>query len=62
MADSVVVVDNGTGFIKAGFAADNLPRFHFPSIVGRPMLRAEEDVIGDVEIKVRVNHTCVDGL
>ncbi len=40
-------------FVKAGFAADNLPRFVFPSIVGRPMLRAEEDIIGDIELKVR---------
>jgi actin-related protein 2 len=46
-ASEVVVVDNGTGFLKAGFAADNLPRFSFPSIVGRPVLRAEEDVLGD---------------
>lgn len=48
---SVVVVDNGTGFLKAGFAGDNLPRFSFPSIVGRPVLRAEEEAIGDIEIK-----------
>lgn len=45
---NVVIIDNGTGYLKAGFAADNLPRFSFPSIVGRPTLRAEED-IGDVE-------------
>ena len=43
----VCVVDNGTGYLKAGFAADNLPRYTFPSIVGRPVLRAEEDIIGD---------------
>ncbi len=49
----VVVVDNGTGFLKAGYAADNVPRDTFPSIVGRPMLRAEEDAIGDVMLKVR---------
>ena len=39
-------------FVKAGYAADNLPRFIFPSIVGRPVLRAEEEAIGDVELKV----------
>ena len=42
-------------FVKAGFAADNLPRYIFPSIVGRPVLRAEEEAIGDVELKVRGN-------
>jgi len=50
-AKGVVVVDNGTGFVKAGFAADNLPRYMFPSIVGRPVLRAEEEAIGDVDLK-----------
>ena len=43
----VLVVDNGTGFLKAGFAADNLPSFSFPSIVGRPVLRAEEEALAD---------------
>eukprot|EP01098_Paradermamoeba_levis_P017047 TRINITY_DN9558_c0_g1_i1.p1 TRINITY_DN9558_c0_g1~~TRINITY_DN9558_c0_g1_i1.p1 ORF type:complete len:377 (-),score=88.76 TRINITY_DN9558_c0_g1_i1:71-1177(-) len=31
-----VVIDNGSGFIKAGFAGDGVPRTVFPSIVGRP--------------------------
>lgn len=46
-----IVLDNGTGFVKAGYAGDNIPRHVFPSMVGRPTLRAEEDVIGDVELK-----------
>ena len=45
-ASEVVVVDNGTGFLKAGFAADNLPPFSFPTIVGRPWLPAQGDVPG----------------
>ncbi|XP_073526467.1 uncharacterized protein [Phyllobates terribilis] len=31
-----LVVDNGTGMVKAGFAGDDAPRAVFPSIVGRP--------------------------
>ena len=31
-----IVVDNGSGFIKAGFSGDDLPRVVLPSIVGRP--------------------------
>ena len=31
-----LVVDNGSGMIKAGFAGDDDPRVVFPSIVGRP--------------------------
>ncbi|KAG5453387.1 hypothetical protein CRM22_009788 [Opisthorchis felineus] len=39
MADEEVqalVVDNGSGMCKAGFAGDDAPRAVFPSIVGRP--------------------------
>ena len=31
-----VVIDNGSGMIKAGFAGDDAPRAVFPSIIGRP--------------------------
>ncbi|KAF2609194.1 hypothetical protein F2Q68_00044450 [Brassica cretica] len=31
-----LVVDNGTGMVKAGFAGDDAPRAVFPSIIGRP--------------------------
>ncbi|KAJ3450951.1 actin [Anaeramoeba flamelloides] len=31
-----VVIDNGSGMCKAGFAGDEAPRAVFPSIVGRP--------------------------
>ncbi|KAK4687918.1 actin-related protein 2, partial [Tremellales sp. Uapishka_1] len=37
-----LVVDNGTGFVKCGWAGSNFPEHVFPSIVGRPILRAEE--------------------
>jgi actin beta/gamma 1 len=33
---AAVVLDNGSGMIKAGFAGDDAPRAVFPSIVGRP--------------------------
>jgi len=37
-----LVVDNGTGFVKIGYAGSNFPEHVFPSVVGRPILRAEE--------------------
>ena len=44
MSDAInydsVVSDNGSGYVKIGFGGDNFPRFVIPSIVGRPMLRA----------------------
>ena len=31
-----IVLDNGSGTIRAGFAGDDVPKCHFPSFVGRP--------------------------
>ena len=33
---SHVIIDNGTGFIKAGFSGEEGPRSVFPSLIGRP--------------------------
>ena len=33
---AAIVLDNGTGMIKAGFAGDDAPSAVFPSLVGRP--------------------------
>ena len=45
-----VICDNGTGFLKMGYAGDNFPRYTIPSIVGRPMLRSNQSVDG-IELK-----------
>ncbi|XP_078610530.1 actin, adductor muscle-like [Branchiostoma floridae x Branchiostoma japonicum] len=37
---SPVVVDNGSGMCKAGFAGDDAPRAVFPSVIGRPRHQA----------------------
>lgn len=47
---STIVCDNGTGFVKCGFAGSNFPTSIFPSMVGRPIMRFEEKV-ENVEIK-----------
>jgi len=53
-----VVCDNGTGFVKTGFAGDNFPQFVFPSMIGRPLMRFEEE-FKDVELKdVMVGDEC----
>ena len=33
---AALVIDNGSGMCKAGFAGDDAPRVALPSIVGRP--------------------------
>ncbi len=38
--ESAIVIDNGSGLVKAGMAGEDHPRSVFASIVGRPMYRA----------------------
>jgi actin-related protein 2 len=49
-SNRVVVCDNGTGFVKCGFAGANFPTSIFPSMVGRPIFRSEE-LVENIEIK-----------
>jgi len=51
---AALVVDNGSGMCKAGFAGDDAPRCVFPSIVGRPKhqgvmvgMGAKDSFVGD---------------
>ena len=63
MADEVaaLVVDNGSGMCKAGFAGDDAPRAVFPSIVGRPKMPGimvgmdQKGYVGDAEQARRVH-------
>eukprot|EP00270_Netrium_digitus_P014815 TRINITY_DN5110_c0_g1_i1.p1 TRINITY_DN5110_c0_g1~~TRINITY_DN5110_c0_g1_i1.p1 ORF type:complete len:396 (+),score=106.60 TRINITY_DN5110_c0_g1_i1:60-1247(+) len=50
----VVVCDNGSGFLKCGFAGDNFPAAVIPCIVGRPVLRYNESA-GDGETASEVD-------
>jgi actin-related protein len=45
---AAIVIDNGSGVIKAGLSGENMPSVKFPSIVGRP--RSDKQMIG-VETK-----------
>lgn len=48
--NTVIVSDNGTGFVKCGYAGSNFPEFIFPSLVGRPVVRAQTEFHG-IELK-----------
>jgi len=58
MSKPPIVCDNGTGFVKCGFAGDNFPAHIFPSIVGRPVLRAEEKIQDLVLKDIMVGDEC----
>ena len=56
MVDSNIhcVIDNGSGFIKAGFSGESAPRFYFPTIVGHTKVEGvyvsdekKESIIGN---------------
>ncbi len=44
-----LVIDNGSGMCKAGFAGDEAPRAVFPSIIGRPKQRSVMVGMGNKE-------------
>jgi len=55
-----IVIDNGSGVIKAGFSGDNTPTVKFPSIVGVPRngqqmigVEAKSEYIGEEAQKMR---------
>jgi len=51
MSSAPIVCDNGTGFVKCGFAGTNFPAAIFPSMVGRPIMRFETNTVEDIEVK-----------
>jgi len=60
MSEQNIVIDNGSGVIKAGFAGENQPSVKFPSIVGRPRtsqqmigVESKSEYIGDEAQKMR---------
>ena len=44
-----VVIDNGSGMVKAGFAGEEVPRCVFPAIVGRPKYKSAMDGVTQKE-------------
>lgn len=47
---AALVVDNGSGMCKAGFAGDDAPRAVFPSIVGRPRYQVRAIIISSIRV------------
>nr|QGN00917.1 Arp2D [Drosophila obscura] len=74
----IVVCDNGTGSVKCGLAGTNYPAHIFPSMVGRPIIRAmntaidvaglqlDDVMVGDEALQLRslleVSHPMENGV
>ena len=50
--NAAIVMDNGSGMIKAGFAGDDNPRTAFPSVIGRPKHKVSMAGMGKKDIYV----------
>ena len=50
MKDPIIIFDNGSGYLKAGFSTSQKPDVTIPALVGRPMLRYAEQ-LNEVELK-----------
>ncbi|EWY85871.1 hypothetical protein FOYG_10542 [Fusarium oxysporum NRRL 32931] len=46
-----IVLDGGTSFLKVGYAAQNFPKYQYPSIIGRLILRSKEQQDSNLIIK-----------
>ena len=42
---AAVVIDNGSGMVKAGFAGDDAPRGVFPAVTGRPRYQVKSLIL-----------------
>ena len=40
-----VVLDNGSGMVKAGFSGDDAPRAVFPAVVGRAKYQVSQNCV-----------------
>eukprot|EP01084_Bolivina_argentea_P158475 276052_1 len=49
---TAIVLDNGSGMMKSGFAGDDAPRAVFPAIVGRPKHQIAMTGMGGKDIYV----------
>mgnify|MGYP001270024167 CR=1 FL=1 len=51
MEPATVVIDNGTGFIKAGFSGQDLPRITIPTVVGEHTEEADSNLPPDQQVE-----------
>ena len=51
---AALVIDNGSGMCKAGFAGDDAPRAVFPALVGRPKYQVRLLAVDRPEYHVRL--------
>lgn len=57
-AVAALVIDNGSGMCKVGFAGDDAPRAVFPSIVGHPRMNAKVQLIQNFLVTVSIDNLC----
>ena len=49
--EEYVVIDNGTGYIKAGFSGQDLPRIVIPTVIGEHTEEADMSLAPDQQVE-----------
>ena len=52
MNSDIIILDNGSGYLKCGLSSKERPLVTMPSLIGRPMMRYDEK-IDNFNIKVK---------
>ena len=47
--EEFVVIDNGTGFVKAGFSGQDLPRLIIPTVMGEHTEQIDPQMLGNAQ-------------
>ena len=56
---AALVIDNGSGMCKAGFAGDDAPRAVFPALTGRPKFDVSIPAEYDFYIKLYIKRVAI---
>jgi actin-related protein len=62
--EEFVVLDMGTGFIKAGFSGEDLPRCVIPTAIAEKIIEvdpSQQNNIAGMEQKAKINYTFGNG-
>jgi len=53
----IIILDNGSGYLKCGFSSKEQPLFSIPSLIGRPMLRYDEKIENfNIKVKYKLSY------
>ena len=58
MENHAVIIDNGSGMLKAGFSGEETPRTVFPQLIGKP--RQETEILDTLDKEFYIGYEAVE--